>query len=38
MTMKGIDQLSYCAARNRKTNTSASAKTIAAVAPALISW
>ena len=36
--MKGIDQLSYCAARIRKTKTIASAKTIVAIEPALSSW
>src|ERR1700730_13818117 len=38
MTMKGIDQLSYCAATKRKTNTIARAKTIAATEPAFSSW
>ena len=36
--MNGIDQLSYCAARMRKTNTIASAKTIVAIEPAFNSW
>ena len=36
--MKGMDQLSYCAARMRKTKTIASAKTTVAIEPALSSW
>ena len=38
MTMNGIDQLSYCAARIRKTKTMASAKTKIATEPAFSSW
>ena len=34
ITARGSDQLSYCAASTRKTNTTASAKTIMAVLPA----
>src|ERR1700749_4291229 len=36
--MKGIDQLSYCAARMRKTNTMARPNTTLAIDPALSSW
>ena len=36
--MNGMAQLSYCAARMRKTNTMARAKTTEAIDPALSSW
>ena len=36
--MKGMDQLSYCAARIRNTNTIASPKITDAIDPALSSW